>query len=296
MKPFLSSTVLVVVCCLVSYVHSGANTFPRTFHAHPPHRYISVSNQCVQRSTKEIRDTALEAFQELHKIQRRFDRAVIANDRQPSIGISQPFVASYSKVEDDFIEELVEFFNLNTKKLIKVIHNYGVGAEGDYLCAFELYGEVVGDNIDFYEYNVKNLRHDLIGVPNIEGICEVQPTAYESGNATVAVIREALDKALATSVSNQYDHFAMAYNFVESFEKAMWAYSDQLEVIYDLDSDIWRQTLVYNGHDAPIRYLCAYYNYFLAENAHAEAYLDLIMDVIQRTKEFKAVEHTTAHP
>lgn len=267
-------------------VNSGGITWPRQLDEFPEHRYISFSSECAYVSIK-AREEASKTAEAFGKIVHKFDRGVLANRKDYGVGVLQPFVASYREIEKNFLDEIKHIFDIDMKKFEKVIRNFGVGAKGDYLCAYELYGEAVMDNIDFYEYIVKTLRHDLIGLPEDAKNCQYDEKVMTAVNETIKEIGIAFDKEEKSIDRSKYDHFIIAYNFVEAFEKACWRLSDKLVEIYKLDEDLWKDTLLYNGAHAIEGYLCAYGAYYNGENAHVDTYLRLISDIVQGSPEFK---------
>ena len=237
---------------------------------------------------QDIRGKAHTTFDELHRIQKEFDAAVAANNHETSVDILQTFVASYIDIEEEFIDEIVKFFNIPLSDFIRTIRKFGYGANGTLLCAYEIFGEAVGDNIDFYEYCVKNLRHDLIGYPHKADGCAPNINVSHTIENTQLAIQSAYNQVIASNktITTEYDRYLVAYHFLEIFEKAMWRLSDRLIEIYGLDHDEWRHTLIYNGKDSTGDYLCAYAAYYTAENTYVETYLSLLMDIIQRTKQY----------
>jgi hypothetical protein len=277
---------LVIFAAVAVYkVKSGGVSFPQIDEELPPHRYISFSSECIE-IAQDLRAEAHETYIKLHKIQKKFDDAVAANQNDPTEEILQEFVASYIDVEEAFIDRLVDFFDIPKSDFITTIRKFGFRTTGKLRCAYELFGEAVGDNIDFYEYCVKNLRHDLIGYPYAANSCEYNNLAAYAIENTQLAVKSAYNRVVATNNTEtaDYDRYLVAYHFIEIFEKAMWRLSDRLIEIYELDPAVWRQTLIYNGRNASGVYLCAYAAYYRAENTYVETYLRLLIDIMQRTK------------
>jgi len=279
---------LVIFAAVAFYqVKSGGVSFPRINEELPPHRYISFSSECFDVS-QSLRTEVHETFSKLHKIQKKFDDAVAANKNDTTEEILQEFVASYIDIEEAYIDRLVDHFKINKKDFVQTIRKFGFRATGKMLCAYELFGEAVGDNIDFYEYCVKSLRHDLIGYPNEANSCEPNIFALHAIENTELAVKGAYNRVVFTNKTEtfEYDRYLVAYHFIELFEKAMWRISDRLIEIYEIDQAEWRQTLIYNGKNATGNNLCAYAAYYIAEHTYVETYMRLLIDIIQRTKQF----------
>lgn len=280
---------LVIFASVAIYkVKSGGVTFPRFDEELPQHRYISFSSDCFDVS-RSLRNEAHETFTKLHAIQKTFDDAVAANNNETSEEILQKFVADYIDAEEAYINRLVDFYDIPVGDFVRTVRKFGFRATGNLLCAYELFGEAVGDTVDFYEYCVKNLRHDLIGYPNEANSCEPNILASHAIENTQLAVKSAYNRVVATNNTHttDYDRYLVAYHFIEIFEKAMWRLSDRLIEIYELNQDIWRKTLIYNGkyENSTGSYLCAYAAYYRAETTYVNTYMSLLTDIIQRTKQ-----------
>jgi hypothetical protein len=250
----------------------------------PKHRKVSISSQCSN-FPQEVHDSVLNTTRELQVITNNFDKDLLKKN-EPYERFLQEFIRSYNEVEEELILEISQYYNINYSKFIAIIHEFGKGATGDYACAYEAFGEGVGDTLDFYEYNVKNFRHDIIGKPKKADHCLVEPQIADAVQETKAEIAAAYRRVQKQTQISGYDHFIIAYDFLEAFEVAMWKLSEKLEHHYGLGHQLWKSTLVHNGQSARNNYSCAYERYFDAENAHVEKYLRLIMDIIQRTTKY----------
>lgn len=286
MKLFCKFLVIFVVVAVYK-VKSGGISFPTINEELPPHRYISFSSECFDVS-QSLRTEVHETVSKFHKIQKKFDDAVAANKNDTTEEILQEFVASYIDIEEAYIDRLTDHFKINKNDFVRTIRKFGFRATGKMLCAYELFGEAVGDNIDFYEYCVKNLRHDLIGYPDAAKSCELNILALQAIDNTELAVKSSYNRVISTNKTEtfEYDRYLVAYNFIELFEKAMWRLSDRLIEIYELDQAEWRQTLIYNGKNATGNNLCAYAAYYSAEHTYVETYMRLLIDIIQRTKQF----------